>query len=467
MSYASPHELDFSAPARLILHSYRLTDLIYWICDISTLCSPMRAEVRTLSKEAGCVAIIGAGIMGWMLAFALTKRGILCKIVDTDPAGKYASTGNQSWMQSGALYLAKTVPDEVTAEACREGYHYIMGYSKRLVQHAVPCYFLFHYKKQCQSVIERCRAFGIDARPVSIEEIGEPLLKGSDLRYAARVPDHPFNNSQLLRSIAEQACTGGAQFYPVASLETIEIQRNGSNLLVSLDNTEKIECKGIILACGAMIPAMLERLLPGQGARFRLTKNPVLALCSDISIASSMLIPPREPGGPHLVPFDTAEGNGVSVCIPSTEAVITDYRDHDLYPEHLKEFASGLLNFYSGIKTVAAEHTILAYVYYCQKLHLEEEFDKSQWGRRTIYLSYALEAGAPNNIYVLYPGKATAAPILAEMCVQELVKQLEGLQVDFNRPRTVPPTIAKPRYCDEPEYRLVVENRKLDFRRRL
>jgi glycine/D-amino acid oxidase-like deaminating enzyme len=423
--------------------------------------------MQTTSKESGCIAIIGAGIMGWMLAFALANRGILCKIIDTDPPGGYASTGNQSWMQTGALYLAKPMPDEVTAEACRQGYHYMMGHSnKGLIQYTVPCYFVFHHKQQSQSVIERCRAFGIDARAVSIEEINEPLLKGSDLRYAAQVPDHPFNNSQLLQSIAEQACAGGAQFYPVASLEMIEIKRNGSNLLVSLDTTEKIECKGIILACGAMIPAMLERLLPGQGVDFTLTKNPVLTLRSDISIAKSMLIPPGEPGGPHLVPFSIAEGNGVSVCIPHTEEFITDYRDRHFDPEHLKEFASALLNFYSGIKTLAAEHTILAHVYYCQKLHLQEEFDANQSGRRPIYLSYALEPGAPDNIYALYPGKATAAPILAERCAEELVKQIEGLQVDFNRPRTVTPTIAKPRYCDEAEYRLVVENRKLDFRRR-
>jgi len=215
-----------------------------------------------LSKEAGCIVIIGAGIMGWTLAAELTKRGILCKIIDTVPPGGYASTGNQSWMQSGALYLAKLVLDEVTAETCREGYHYMMGHNRDLIRHKVPCYFLFHYEQQCHSVIEHCQAFGIAARAVSIEEIKEPLLKGSDLRYVALVPDHPFNNSQLLRSIARQACDGGAQFYPVASLETIEIKRNGGNLLVSPGNTEKIECKGIILACGAMIPAILERLLP-------------------------------------------------------------------------------------------------------------------------------------------------------------------------------------------------------------
>jgi len=52
--------------------------------------------VRTLIKEAGCIVIIGAGIMGWTAAAALTKRGILCKIIDTVPPGEYASTGNQA-----------------------------------------------------------------------------------------------------------------------------------------------------------------------------------------------------------------------------------------------------------------------------------------------------------------------------------------------------------------------------------
>ncbi len=402
--------------------------------------------------------------MGWSAAAELAKRGILCKIIDTDPPGGYASTGNQSWAQSGALYLAKPRPDEATAEFCREGYHHMMGRSSKFIHHKVPCLFLFHHKEQCKGFIEQCLARGISARGTSIKEISEPLLQGSGLRYAAVTPDHPFDNSRLLQAIAEQACNGGTQFYPVASLEMIEIKKHGRGLLISLDGTQKIECSGLILACGAMIPAMLERLNLGQEDIFRLTKNPVLVLRSDITIARSMLIPPREPGGPNLVPFNTDEGNGVSVCIPSTEQFITDYHDHSLDHEHLEEFALSLSNFYSGIKSLLAEHTILAHIYYCQKLHLREDLDKNLSSRRAICLSYALESGAPKNIYVLYPGKATAAPILAEQCVEQLVKEIKGLQINFNRPPTTAPIIAKQRYCDEARYQLVVESRKLQIR---
>src|SRR5207248_386316 len=229
-----------------------------------------------------------------------------------------------------------------TAEFCREGYHHMMGRSSKFIHHNVPCFFLFHHKEQCKGIIEQCLAHGISAKDTSIKEISEPLLQGSDLRYAAVTPDHPYNNSRLLQAIAEQACNGGAQFHPVASLETIEIKKHGIGLLISLDGTQKIECSGLILACGAMIPAMLEWLYLEREDIFRLTKNPVLVLRSDITIARSMLIPPREPGGPNLVPFEMDEGNGVSVCIPSTEQFTTDYHDHDLDHEHLQEFASSL-----------------------------------------------------------------------------------------------------------------------------
>lgn len=417
-----------------------------------------------MDKDANCIAILGSGSMGWSSALALVRRGILPKIIDTEPAGGYASTGNQSWAQSGALYLAKPRPDEITAEFCREGYHHMMGHHRDLIHHQVPCYFLFHHREQCKHVIEQCLARGIAAREIARNQLNESLLEGSDLRYAALVPDHPFNNSQLLQSIAGQACQGGAQFYPVSSLETIEIKQTGNGLLLSLDRAQTIECKGLILACGAMIPAMLERLQIGQADDFMLTKTPVLVLRSGTTIATSMLVPPQETAGPNLVPFDRDRGNGVAICIPRLDQTISDYHDSHFYHEDLQEFASSLSNFYSGIKSLAAQHTILAHIYYCQKLHLRDNIDSNQFSRRTINQSFSLESGTPKNIFVVYPGKATAAPILAEQCVDRLVREISGLHTNFNRPATTAPTIAKQRYYDNSEYQLIVESGRLGFK---
>lgn len=419
-----------------------------------------------MSKDADSIAIIGAGIMGWSAAAELVRRGILPKIIDTVPPGGYASTGNQGWMQSGALYLAKSRPDVATAKYCRAGYHYMMGRNTALIHHEISCFFLFYHQEQCQSVIERCLGQDIPARAIPITEISEPLLQRSDLRYAAVMPDHPFDNALLLQSFARQACDGGAQFYPATSLETIEVKKHGDGLLISLGGDQQIECKGLILACGAMIPAFLERLYPGQEKMFSLTKSPVLVLRSDITLARSMLIPPRELDGPNLVPFQVDGGNGVTVCIPSTDQPITDYHDRTQDHEHLRAFASSLSNFYTGITSLAAEHTILAHIYCCQKLHLRADLDQNMSSRRTIFSSYALEPGAPKNIYIVSPGKATAAPILAEECARQLAREIKGLHIDFDRPPTTPPTMAKQLYCDEAKLRLVVENRMLRIRPR-
>lgn len=405
--------------------------------------------------------------MGWSAAAELIKRGILPKIIDTVPPAAYASTGNQGWMQSGAFYLARQVPDPATAKMCRAGYHHMMGRNSPIIDHEVPCYFLFHHQEQCKSLIEQCLGHDIPAREIPIEEISEPLLQHSDLRYAAVMPDHPFNNSRLLQSIAGQACNRGAQFYPVASLETIDVQEHGDGLLISLDSGRKIECRGLILACGAKIPAMLERLCPGQGNIFSLTKSPVLALRSDdITLVRSMLISPGESDGPNLVPFNMDDGKGVTVCIPNTDQFITDDHDHALVHEHLQGFAAVLSNYYSGILSLAAKHTILAHLYYCQKLHLRINLDHNMFSRRTIFLSYALTSGAPKNIYILYPGKATAASILAEQCAEQLVREIEGLEVNFKRPPATAPTIAKQPYCHEASFQLVVANGRVQIKPR-
>ena len=419
-----------------------------------------------MSKDAGSIAIIGAGIMGWSAAAELVRRGILPKIIDTVPPGGYASTGNQGWAQSGALYLAKPKPDLATAEYCRAGYHDMMGRNTSVIHHDVPCFFLFHRQEQCRSAIEHCLKHDIPARAIPMTEISESLLRKSDLRHAAVMPDHPFDNALLLQSFARKACDGGAQFYPATSLETIEIKKHGDGLLISLGGDQQIECKGLILACGAMIPAFLERLCPGQEKMFSLTKSPVLVLRSDITLARSMLIPPQELDGPHLVPFQMDGGNGITVCIPNTDQPITDYHDRAQDHEHLRTFASSLSNFYTGITSLAAEHTILVHIYYCQKLHLRKNLDQNMLSRRTIFSSYALEPGAPKNIYIVSPGKATAAPILAEECIGQLAREIKGLHVDFDRSPTTAPTIAKQLYCDEAQLRLVVENRILRIRPR-
>ena len=52
------------------------------------------------------MAIMGSGAAGLWLAHELTRRGYSVAVLDRQPFCGFASTRNQGWLQSGALYAA-------------------------------------------------------------------------------------------------------------------------------------------------------------------------------------------------------------------------------------------------------------------------------------------------------------------------------------------------------------------------
>lgn len=407
------------------------------------------------------VGIIGGGISGWCMALELARRNRSSFIVDVPPVGGYSTTANQGWLHSGALYLAKLIPDEVTAQACREGSRLLSHYNRGFFQSVVPCYFLYYSEDQRDSAIKRCLDFGIPADAVSIEELKrhEPLLQGSPLRYAMQVADHPIDSARLLEAIVQHACAMGVRFVPVSRLEALQITRNGDSFSILLDSTRTIECQDLVFACGVMIPGMLEVLLPRKAPPFQITKNPVLSLSGDVALARSMLIVPTAANGPSIVPFERATGRGISVCTLDTEEPISDYRDRSQSPEWEQQLLLSLAGHFPRMKTLAQHHTILAHIHTCQKLH----FSKS---RRPVCLSYPLEPGGPGRVFALYPGKMTSAFVLAKMCVDELMSEGNEIQEGFNRVSTEVPDVARQPYGEHFADQLVLEGDDLVLRKR-
>ncbi len=73
-----------------------------------------------MSTGTPCVAIIGGGISGWLVAYFLAEQGITSTVYDMDPCSGYSSTRNQGWLHGGAFYIALD-DDPGVAEACRDG----------------------------------------------------------------------------------------------------------------------------------------------------------------------------------------------------------------------------------------------------------------------------------------------------------------------------------------------------------
>jgi FAD dependent oxidoreductase len=412
------------------------------------------------------VAVIGGGCAGWFAADELTRRGIRCVVIDTDPPAAFASTRNQGWLQSGALYGA--MEDDIpTARFCREGFHLIRSRYPNVIRTGIPGYFLLRHEEELHLVVKHCRDQAIAARPVSIRDVKrrEPILGSSRLAYAVGVSDIPFDSSRLLQEIATQACGRGALFRSVSSMEAVKPIWDGKNWHVFLASDDEIECRAIVLACGIYIPDMLERVIPGQTCAFKRTKNPVLVLRGEV--ASSILITLRELQGPHLVPFNGISGNGASICLYRTEEDIADYRDYTLPLHCLERYAESLMNFYPGLMTMLSQGVpIQAHFYVCQKLYLADDFEKNPSSRRPACLAYSPQPGALQTLFAFYPGKFTSAPIAARECIDELERCLENLRIN-NVPQAgevvAVPTMARQRYYDNPQYILAVKNGRLIF----
>jgi glycine/D-amino acid oxidase-like deaminating enzyme len=412
------------------------------------------------------VAVIGGGCAGWFAADELTRRGICCVVIDTDPPAAFASTRNQGWLQSGAFYAA--MEDDIpTARFCRKGFHLIRSRYPDVIRTGISSYFLLPHEEELQLVVKHCQDQAIAVRPVSIQDIKrrEPVLGSSDLAYAVEVPDIPFDSSRLLQEIATQVCGRGALFRSVSSMETVKPIWDGKNWHIFLDSDDEIECKAIVLACGAYIPDMLERAIPGQTCAFKRTKNLVLVLQGEV--ANSILITLRELQGPHLVPFNGIRGNGASICLYHIEEDIADYRDYTLPLHYQERFAESLMKFYPGLLTMLSQGVpIQAHFYVCQKLYLSDDFEKNPSSRRPVCLSYAPQTGALQTLFAFYPGKFTSAPIAAQECIDELERCMENLHTS-NVPESGEvmsvPAMARQRYYDNPEYILAVKNGGLVF----
>lgn len=412
-----------------------------------------------MTKQRTSIAIIGGGCAGWSLGLELAQQRIPCIVIDQNPPALFASTRNQGWLQSGALYAM--LEDPITMNFCRQGYHLIRSRFADVIRPGIPGYFLFYHREEFEQAIEQCYTCDITVQPVSMQGLREreAILGKSRLAYALQVPDVPLDTSKLLQRVAYMACQQGVHFCPTEDLSNLSPRWDGEEWHIVLDKEREIVCKGVVLTCGAYIPEMLDKFILYRKYNFRRTKNPVLVLNGNI--ANSMLMVLHQPQSPQLIPFNGPAGNGVTICLSHVEEGITDYRDKQLPSLYLEQCAEALVDFYEGFKMAAARNHYQAHAYVCQKLSLHTTMPNDRYSRGPIIQSYA-QSTMRHSVFVFYPGKFTSALIAAADCMKLLESCLGDL--GGTMPRTsMAPIVARQKYYDQPQYSLTLKGEKLVF----
>lgn len=384
-----------------------------------------------MSAGTPCVAIIGGGISGWLVAYFLAEQGITSTVYDTDPCSGYSSTRNQGWLHSGAFYVALE-DDPGVAEACRDGSNWFQQFIGGATGKGVPGYYIFEDIQERDRVVRVCNSLGIFAQPANFAALlqAEPILDSplQPATCAAVVNDHSIDTGLILRRLVDDACHTGARFNRVVRWDQLQIDWQQTHWDVGYQGSTMDSFDAVVLACGPYIPELLRTVVPNgpthaASLQVKVDKIPVLVL-RDSALAQSLIAIPKQLGAPQVVPFNNALGRGVTICLHRRDVSASSANDHAFPPYYEDDFLQGLTRWLGGLARVIGAQQISAHSYTCHKLGLV--LPGGNVTRTGVLQPLAPDGQTTDkSLFVIYPGKFSAAPVIARECANQ-IKQLLG-----------------------------------------
>jgi glycine/D-amino acid oxidase-like deaminating enzyme len=408
------------------------------------------------------IVLFGGGGTGWNIGWAASKLHYGNIILDTNFPANGSSIRNQAWLHNGSFYSF----DRDMVQLCQRGFHSLLANYATTVHTNMQAYYHFAHLAQAEEFMSNCHAVDINTELVSGRQLEEyePILRGPRHRYGVKTPDLCFNNAQYVQDIANQAFQLGTRFYPVERLIDITADWDGSFWHIFPGGNREIICNLIVLSCAALIPAILDKLSPGQSSGLRIIKNPVLALKADTLISNSLLLTSGETPDMHLVPFNCPGAVGATICCGGMQEDAIDHEDISLHPQWQETLIQYLRYYYPGIVDVVARNNgILAYPYSCHKVEHTRDQRENRANRQPFCDIYTPAQGAKGNIAVIYPGKLTNTPLLWDMFRDRLEPFLGDIDHNTTREGIEAPRITRQPYHSDAPYLLVVRNGKLRF----
>ncbi len=372
------------------------------------------------------VVILGGGCGGLWLLFELSRNSIQALLVEHMSLGRYASTRNQSWLHTGALYgviLSELGTEDeglrTTARACRSSFAEIREFCSRScpdsLEHSSECLFLFNDKMGVARAQDELRRLGIWSELLNQAEVErlEPVLSPTALlHYGLKTEDKPFDSHRILAALMHEASALGGRFYGSrCELAQLQISNDGHAWVVR-DSTTEVTAPVLVCSSGALIPKMLSTIQGQTGMEYGIeVQKCVVAVLHHRICQRILVIRDRESNWLNLVPF--TGGTTVNMgLVDESPAEVNDVEvPLSLYPE----FVEKLRLFVPGmIRSVACG----VHFYVCQKIRNTE---RSSHPARSFGFRHYFWVPAGNNAFAFYPGKFTLAPLAARNFVRSLL----------------------------------------------
>ena len=409
--------------------------------------------------------IVGGGCAGLWLLHELSTQHYSSILVEQEPLGAYASTRNQSWLHSGALYavgletLASRHETEcaasmATGHECIQAFEEMVRFCPEAFQQESECLFAFNNEHDLTLASENLETLGVHAQALTLDQLihKEPsvFVTHGAFRFGLATKDIPFNSHVFLSHLLRTALDAGGEIHKTErKIAGLEIGRDGRSWVVK-DDKRVIEGDILIFAAGALMPRMMKQLDVLSNLELKIQKCLVLVLHQRLC---DRVISLRRAGSGdlNLVPFE----NGTTVNLGGTDGIAADETDEHFDEARYADVVNAVGRYIPGIQQCGA------HFYVCQKLNnaRSSSHDRQEYGNRHYFWAEV----PSDDLYFFYPGKFT----LGKIGAREFVNHLSSLYSSTGRSSLValptsPPSMAVPYQGDPSEILVRTDDKTLE-----
>jgi glycine/D-amino acid oxidase-like deaminating enzyme len=431
------------------------------------------------------VAILGGGVGGLWVLYELALRDYSCILIDEhDDLGRFASTRNQSWLHTGALYTVMGSYDERLRycvkrmiQVCRQGTKIISEFCSKsdvaldAIEHTSECLFLFgsqddiaHYSAESDLIIEGLDVQGLGKRDLQTREPILSSLKDDLLKYCLVTRDVPFDSYKILSALITETFTrNNVAFRPsgVNLTELEDISRHHDRWRIKNNSFGVVDARAVVCAAGALNPWLLNRVTERDDFGGMTIQKCLVAvlnqrICNRIIVNRNF-----ESNLLNLVPFV----GGTTINLGLLDEESDSFTDTDstraFRSDTLQTLSKKLNDFVPGLREMPGCEV---HFYVCQKLNntKQSNYPPQIHGNRH-YFWVEKRAKAPN-FFFFYPGKFTLAPVAAKELADRLSKILVR-PINHELFKGPTPFVTPPPYFDLPTHTIQISNSDmLEFR---
>ncbi len=207
--------------------------------------------MNTHSGKSRRIVVVGGGIAGLAAAVRLAQAGLPVTLLEASELGGAASTRNQGWLRSGALY-AQQAPE--FARLCDASRHQTLRFCPECLEpRTSPMTFLFSRSDTLVAPWKHAwTTTGILFHEVPVEQVALALpdLDKSRIQYAFELPDRAVRFDVLLSRLAATAQDAGTDLRTNTPVKKLVRDGNRIEAVVTAAG-EEIAVQMVVLAGGA------------------------------------------------------------------------------------------------------------------------------------------------------------------------------------------------------------------------